>query len=316
MKSTQLAVVLILKVAAGMALQPRLLVLGLGNVGRAVVHEAESHDYFDKDRIQGTSRSSTYNGAILFSPDTIRSVLPDCTHVLITIPPPREEDPVFDDVVQELESNLCRGAWLGFVSTSGVYGHHDGDWVTEESPLRCSEDSPTFRYIRHEEEWQERSRHCGWTYRVFRCAGLYGSDRSALHTLWKRKVLDVSRESGITNRIHETDVARAIVASMTMPPNDIEEVFRLYNLSDDEPESRTVVMQYAANLLKSIDIAIPIVESSDSSPSTTRSRRRGTELKRVSNQRMKDELINELLYPTYREGLSAILQDPSCPWWN
>jgi nucleoside-diphosphate-sugar epimerase len=290
-------------------LVPRLLVLGLGNVGRAVVHEASSHGAY----VQGTSRSPCDDGkTVLFEPDSIGSALIECTHVLITIPPPRESDPVFDAVVRELEAHFVRGGWLGFVSTSGVYGNHDSAWVTEESPLLCSEDSPTYRYIRHEELWRERAQRFGWTFRVFRCAGLYGPERSALHTLWKKRTMNVSPTAGLTNRIHEADVARAIVASMAMPskPGDC----RVYCLADDEPESRAVVMQYAADLFESIGITVAVEEASDSFPSTTRSRRRGREIKRVSNQRMTEELLSNLHYPTYREGLTAIFQDRSNPW--
>ena len=122
----------------------QLLVLGLGGVGRAVVKEASNSGYYD--RIQGTSRSSpnsaTNDGVVLFESDSIGSILPKCTHVLITIPPPREHDAVFESVVKALESKLPPGAWLGFVSTSGVYGNHNGAWVTEESPLYCSETEP------------------------------------------------------------------------------------------------------------------------------------------------------------------------------
>lgn len=291
-------------------LKPRLLVFGLGGVGRAVVKEASQVGYFD--RIQGTSRSPSSKETLLFDPETVGSLLLECTHVLITIPPPREQDLVFNDVMDQVESKLPQNAWLGFVSTSGVYGNHDGAWVTEESPLYCDKDSPTYRYVVQETKWRELAQQHGWQCRIFRCAGLYGPDRSALHTLWKKRAYSMSPVAGITNRIHEADVARAIVASM-VSSTDARNDFRVYNLSDDEPESRNVVMQYASELLGSIGVDIE-VESSSSSESSTRSKRRGTEIKRVSNERMKQELVSELLYPTYREGLSSIFNDPSSPW--
>jgi len=306
-------------VVEAIAPAPRLLLMGLGNVGRAVQHDTSCRGFFD-DRIQGTSRSpdDDNNKAVLFTPGSISALMPKCTHVLITIPPPREEDPVFDAVMKEVESRLPRGAWLGFVSTTGVYGHHDGAWVTEESPLYCSESSPTHRYIEHENKWRELSQRCRWTCRIFRCAGLYGPDRSALHTLWKKRTLTISPAADITNRIHETDVARAIVASMVAASEPRTDGFRAYNLSDDEPETRTVVMKYAADLLKSRGIDITVEETADSSPSSTqsmaRATRRRSEIKRVSNQRMKQELVSKLDYPTYREGLTDIFKDPSSPW--
>jgi hypothetical protein len=292
----------------------RLLVLGLGGIGRAIVKELSTSDYFEQ--IQGTSRSPTSfnDDVILFESNSVGAVLPKCTHVLITIPPPIEHDAMFDAVVKELASKLPPGAWLGFVSTSGVYGNHNGSWVTEDSPLYCSEKSLTFRYIEHEKKWQEISQESGWTCRVFRCAGLYGPDRSALHTLWKKCVLDISPAAGITNRIHETDVARAIVASMMDP--SLQRDFCVYNLSDDEPEGRSVVMKYARELFESIGVDVAITESSEALPASVRATRRGTDIKRVSNDRMKRELVSELQYPTYREGLMAILKDASSPWKN
>ena len=175
--------------------------------------------------------------------------------------------------------------------------------------------SPTFRYIEHENKWREISQNRGWTCRVFRCAGLYGPHRSALHTLWKTRVLNVSPAAGITNRIHETDVARAIVASM-MDSSEQRPDFCIYNLSDDEPEARSVVMKYATKLLQSIGVDITIKESTEASSSSARATRRGTDIKRVSNDRMKSDLVSELQYPTYREGLTAILKDSSSPWRN
>lgn len=307
-----------LSVTLAISSSPRLLILGLGGVGRAVFCEASNEGYF-QGGILGTSRSPSADDPIIeFTPESVGSVLPDCTHVLITIPPPREEDAVFEAVVEQFESNLPRGAWLGFVSTSGVYGNHNGAWVTEESPLYCSEDSPTFRYVLYEQKWRKISERCGWACRIFRCAGLYGPDRSALHTLWNKRILNISPAAGITNRIHETDVARAIVASMqassssgtTLSSDD----FRVYNLSDDEPETRTVVMQYAAELLQSIGADLLIKTRASESSSSARSKRRGTDIKRVSNERMKRELASDLVYPTYREGLSVLFQDSSSPW--
>ena len=303
-----------LSVSQAIAPAPRLLILGLGNVGRAVRNEAAKSGYFE-NRIYGTSRSPVHNdGEILFDPESLGSMLPKCTHVLVTIPPPREKDEVYDAVIQILESKLPRGSWLGFVSTSGVYGNHDGAWVTEESPLYCSEDSPTYRYLKQEQNWRELSHRYGWTCYIFRCAGLYGPARSALHTLWKMRTFSIAPATGITNRIHETDVARAIVASMIMASQ--LKGCRLYNLSDDEPETRTIVMQYATELLESIGVDISIKETPYSFSSSTRPKRRGTDVKRVSNKRMKRELTGEMVYPTYREGLTAIFKSPSSPWWG
>jgi hypothetical protein len=168
-------------------------------------------------------------------------------------------------------------------------------------------------------------------------------------------------EEAPTNRIHTNDIARAIVASMTLPygppdstdDKDEEEMDiittttsssgRIYNLADDDPAPRSVVLAYAADLLESIGqlrLRTDPAESSSSSSTTmtdappptpttttgsltttgstmmttTRERRRQTDRKLVSNRRMKQELVPEFTYPSYREGLKAILMDPNTPW--
>jgi len=328
----------------------------------------------------------------------------------------------------------CR--WMGFVSTTGVYGNHDGKNVTEASPLLYtpSTSSNANLYRCWEERWlssftslddgptttsatpppsDENPKHDTPTIErmttrmrrakrkntgpfIFRCAGIYDSSRSALHTVYKQQQEETSTtatrtrtvppmtktktttprivagqpnnpiqsntivSSTKTNRIHSYDIARAIVASMRNADhfdsrtdddddddeegdnnNNIQMGERIYNLADNDPAPRSVVLEYATELLHSIGIIPPIREpskndvttsstkekdlsslSSPSSSTTTtttttmksRDRRRLTDQKWVSNQKMKMELISELIYPTYREGLQAILMDPQTPW--
>jgi nucleoside-diphosphate-sugar epimerase len=207
--------------------------------------------------------------------------------------------------------------------------------------------------------------------RIFRCAGIYGPHQSALHTIWRQHQQQPSSLQRITprpslataatvatsdpartkhdliNRIHITDLARAVVSSMIVgsipldgdkqPSSNV----RVYNLADDLPESRQVVIQYAMDLLESKGLLLPQNEPNQeneekgdsntqqaisrdaqttSSSSSPRRGRRRFDCKRVSNQRMKQELLIKqdlaLLYPTYREGLDHILSDPTAPWWN
>jgi nucleoside-diphosphate-sugar epimerase len=316
-----------------------LLILGLGRVGLEIARQALP--IFDS--VVGTVRSDkalqveTTNDGICRIPfdfDSISSFLPKTTHVVITIPAAENTDsaaqqPALDQIYDEIARGLCpTNSWIGVLSTTGVYGHHDGAWVTEQSPCQCKGDSSAGRFLAMEESWRERARHHRGKHLrlvVFRCAGIYGPDRSALHTVY-RKGLVVSQQDSlsvadITNRIHSEDLARAVLGSMLLDDNNVPSTtmdeFRIYNLSDDLPESRQLVMNYAAELLGGIGVDIGSGVATGE-PASDRARRRRTDQKRVNNHRMKDELLasSSLLYPTYREGLQAIVGERNNPWWR
>ncbi|CAJ1963725.1 unnamed protein product [Cylindrotheca closterium] len=288
--------------------------------------------------------------------------------------------------------------WLGMVSTTGVYGNHHGEWVTEESELRCNSaaggSTAKKNYVQWEQAFQKKAtlgkqqQQHRVRVRVFRCAGIYDSTKSALHTLWKKqqklprdneaattafqllqdnqpstqkgKQEDSTTSTTIveskTNRIHVADIAQAIVNSMMMMMEGEDEEqrsnsspFEIYNLSDDLPERRSKVMEYASNLLtnrlgetwttraadseelglsnddddsssgssgissRKKDPKMPKKESAGETKSIRRTRRE-QEPKLIDNQKLKRTLLPELAYPTYKEGLDAILLDPQAPW--
>lgn len=307
----------------------QLLVYGLGNVGRAVANQVPS-DWI----VRGTTRRNPLPDDDIVVPFSEAPLyLADATHILITIPPDASSSSILNDLANNLQPNC----WVGFVSTTGVYGNHDGAWVTEESPLLYDTESSARNYVKFELDLKElettsashAASQCNknWTTAVFRCAGLYGPDRSALHTLWKQQRKQRQDDSAhppstrgapfVTNRIHECDVARAIVSAMS------QNLGGIYNLADDEPEARSVVMDYAAELLNNNGIIVPersclpvtgAITTTDIS--SKRASRRQKESKLVDNSKMKAELVEKLLYPTYREGLNAIVADKRNPWWD
>ena len=312
-----------------------MVVVGLGRVGLECAKLALPHF----DDVVGTVRRRDNDSITETTNDGIRRVriqdvlsyLSDSSHVLITVPLSREADSVLERVWQRIEDS--KPMWLGIVSTTGVYGNHDGAWVTEESPLLCTPDSNADLYRQFEEKWiAKHSNPC-----IFRCAGIYDSTRSALHTVYKQgyhppppssssssssssasaSSTPASNGGGsITNRIHTFDIARAIVASITSVVPRTEEP-HIYNLADNLPAPRSEVLAYAANLFQTSNVALLTtgkVSASSSSTTTSRDRRRQIDRKLVSNRRMLKELLRELEYPTYREGLESILNDPTTPW--
>jgi hypothetical protein len=294
----------------------RLLVVGLGRVGTDCAMMALDHF----DQVYGTVRnldsaSMKQDGIerVLFDPEALEPIYQKCTHVLITVPQPKQPDPNLNRLFSSMQSNLPSDTWIGLVSTTGVYGNHDGAWVDEDSPLLSKEGSNAALYISYENEWKQSADARGQRLRIFRSAGIYDFSRSALHTVYKGGFAKPLQETNdVTNRIHSLDIARAVLASMNKEDNDIP--FRMYNLADNSPESRAVVMERAAELLQSIGVTVK-EPTKPTDTTSTRGRRRLLDRKLVSNQRMREELMPDgLLFPTYREGLEAILQEPTSPW--
>jgi nucleoside-diphosphate-sugar epimerase len=292
-----------------------LLILGYGRVGRDIAHDASSSLF---TTITGTVRQEpSLDGPIHLIPfqnKHIQPLLSNCSHIIITLPPPRDEsDDELDAVLQSMEECFPPNGWIGIISTTGVYGDHQGAWVTETSVCQSASKS-ALRFFQWEHDWRDQCQRTGHQLAIFRCAGIYGPDRSALHTAYREPV--ASGGGGITNRIHTHDLSRAVVACMRKSricgeSNSMGDC-EIFNLADDLPESRTVVLEYARDLLQGRHAAVPV----ETVKTSNRARRRETEEKRVCNRKMKEILLDktELTYPTYKEGLQHILEQQSEPW--
>ncbi|KAL7497723.1 hypothetical protein ACHAWT_009320 [Skeletonema menzelii] len=305
----------------------KLLVFGLGNVGSLVAKIASTSLPNNFERVYGTTRS----GKEIVNVDTIqfdsyedvRDIIPSCTHILVTIPPidsrrPRNWsyfcDPVLNNPSLRLSETAKPNTWIGYVSSTSVYGNHNGDWVNEDSDVKCEPTSKGALYLRAENEWIAAAKSCGWKMNVFRCAGLYGDGRSALHTIRKRGIQQETKSTAAkvvnpTSRIHEEDAARAILSAMQINDEiDGDTSFQLYNLADDNPAPRSEVMVFGHELLGGSNLLPSQTPLASRRRPSERESRRKTDKKQVDNKRMKERLLPEgLLYPTYREGLKAVL---------
>lgn len=302
----------------------KLVILGLGRTGSVVAQLANEQKIFQGGIVGTTSRYQPEADGILRVTrpadllPTASTHLADATHLLCTIPADGDESLL--QVYEEISQNMPKHSWVGVLSTTGVYGNHDGAWVDEDSECRSNEPS-TKLYIEMEDHWKHVCQKHSHTCRIFRCAGIYGNTRSALHTVWKQgfRRPGVARQPDVrTNRVHERDIARAVLASMNQHSIDNQSPgFRLYNLADDEPEMRRVVMEYAtAKLRKNVSIPPDPKEPYGRAWTRERMTRRGVDSKLVSNARMKQELLCEegLDFPTYREGLADIIQCNKDQW--
>jgi len=321
----------------------RLMIFGLGNVGKLVAQKScslrfQGAPFFD--HVYGTIRNTmniTGVQVIDFgSYKELKEILPSCTHILVTIPP---TDPSFDsdtnttfargtarekyfcDTVLNhsgscLQDLIPANTWVGYISSTSVYGNHNGKWVTEESEAKCSPGTKGELYYRAESEWRNESKECGWTLHVFRASGLYSNQRSALHTIRKKVLVEKSDEAlskvGFpTSRVHEEDVCRAILSAMMCNGTTAGEAC-LWNLADDNPAPRSEVMAFGTKLLEEANLLprkISGVKPQKKVQQTERESRRKTDRKRVDNHKIKELLLpdGKLLYPTYHGGLKSVL---------
>ncbi len=219
------------------------------------------------------------------------------THLLISIPPDEAGCPVF----------ACHGGaiaatpglrWIGYLSSTNVYGDAGGDWVDETAPLAPSGERGR-RRVGAEADWLELGRKSGVPVQIFRLAGIYGPGRSALDALRAGTARRIVKSGQVFSRIHVADLSTALEASMARPHADA-----IYNLCDDTPSPPEDVIAFAAALL---GMAPPPLEDYATATLSPMARSFYDDSKRVSNRRMKEELGVALRYPGYREGLAALV---------
>lgn len=237
---------------------------------------------------------------ILWPGEGITQALNKATHLLTSIAPKDGTDPV----LASLEGRIAEAApnlkWVGYLSTIGVYGDHQGEWVDETTPLTPSTKRGADR-VAAEAAWTALADRSGLPLHVFRIAGIYGPGRGPFAKVRAGTARRIIKPGQVFSRIHIDDIAQVLAASIARPnPGAV------YNLCDDDPAPPQDVIAYAAELL---GLPVPpevAFEDADMSPMA---RSFYAESKRVRNDRIKDELGVTLLYPNYKVGLQALLGD-------
>ncbi len=220
--------------------------------------------------------------------------LAGATHLLASAPPEAVGDPVL--AAHGAAIAAAGFAWIGYLSTTGVYGDRQGGWVDETSALEPTGERGR-RRVAAEAAWLglDPPAH------LFRLAGIYGPGRSALDTVRSGRAQRVIKPGQVFSRIHVEDVASVLEASIRQPSPG-----RAYNVADDDPAPPADVIAYAAELL---GLEPPPAVPFETAELSEMARSFYADNKRVSNRRIKAELGVRLAYPDYRTGLGAILAD-------
>ena len=248
-------------------------------------------------RLAGWDVIGTHRSRPLIWPGTdMRPFLDRASHVLISIAPADTGDPVLQELGEEIAKRAENFAWVGYLSTTGVYGDRQGGWVDETSPLDGSTKRGQAR-IKAEAEWQAIA---GLPLHIFRLAGIYGPDRGPFAKVRNGTARQIIKKDQVFSRIHVEDIAQVLEASINNPSPGA-----VYNVCDNDPQPPEVVLVEAARLLGLPPPERVQFEDAEMSPMA---RSFYADSKRVSNRRMREELGVKLKYPDFRSGLRGLLE--------
>lgn len=278
-----------------------LLCFGFGFTGKELARQLPDW------KIWGTSRSKPETvGALpnvkslpfdgVAPPEGFDAIAENITHVLLSIPPGEGGDPVCNLMGERLAS-LPNLQWVGYLSTTGVYGDLQGGIATEDTVCNPS-GMRGQRRVDAENQWRALEQRYALPLHVFRLPGIYGPGRNQMVSLQNGKAHRIVKPGHVFSRIHVTDLACIIAASMNAPNPG-----RIYNVADDMVAPPQDVVTYAAELLGVVPPPLQDIETADLSPMA---RSFYTDNKQVSNARIKAELGVSLRYPTYKVGLKAL----------
>ena len=229
--------------------------------------------------------------------DGLRAAIAGADAILISAGPDQGGDPVLAAFAQDIAQAHPR--WLGYLSTTGVYGDRNGGWVDEGSELAPSTRRGRDRVVA-EQAWQALAVRHGLPLHIFRMAGIYGPGRGPFAKLRAGTARRIVKPGQIFSRIHAEDIAQVLLASINAPrPGAV------YNVCDDDPAPPEAVIGHAAQLL---GLPLPPAEDYATAEMTPMARSFYAESKRVANDLIKRELGVELIYPDFRAGLAALLR--------
>ena len=216
------------------------------------------------------------------------------THLLISAGPNEDGDPVLAELAPEIAKRAGQFEWIGYLSTTGVYGNHDGDWIDETAPLTPATKRGMAR-VKAEAAWQSIP---NLPLHIFRLAGIYGPGRGPFAKVRNGTARRIIKDGQVFSRTHVADIARVLAASIKQP-----KAGSIYNVCDNDPAPPQDVIAFAAHLL---DLPVPEPIPYEDAEMSPMGKSFYAESKRVRNDKIKTELGVDLLYPDYKSGLKAL----------
>lgn len=280
----------------GLGYSARALVESLRDDSWSIAGTSRAPDSHAGLAIRGGSQHHFERGRALADP---ARALAGVSHLLVSVPPDVEGDPVIDCHGANIES-VTTLSWIGYLSTVGVYGDWQGAWVDESSECRPVNERSRHR-LSAERAWLDLGRRADVPVQIFRLAGIYGPGRNPIESARNGTTRRIFKAGQVSSRIHVADIVQVLRASMHTPTAGT-----IYNVCDDEPTPPQDVAAYACELAGcEVPPLVPLGEANLS----PMGRSFYAECKRVRNERIKDELGVALRYPDFRSGLDALAAD-------
>ena len=277
----------------------KILIFGFGYSAAVLAEQLFAQGW----QVYGTSRNvqkrEHYNALgynlVDFTTEAVVAILPEITHILISTSQRQgEDDPVLHHFSALLEQHAPHIKWIGYFSTTGIYGDHKGNWVDEQTPIVPAGWRVAGRYA-SENKWLDFGQRHVIAVCIFRLAGIYGAGRNALHQIREGKVHSVYKKDQVFSRIHVEDIANVVLASIHNP-----QCTGIFNVCDNEAAPSHEVLEYAARLL---EVPAPVRRDYDKAELSEMAKDFYSNNRRVRNDKIKQMLKVEFIYPTYREGL-------------
>lgn len=278
-----------------------LLIFGLGYSGRAIAKAAAQAGIEVCATARDPASVAQQAGVTLVSFDRAETAIRNASHILATAPPGDLGDPVLARHARHI-SIAPKLRWIGYLSTTGVYGNRDGAWVDEDS-APAPQSARAERRVQAEASWSAYASQ--YAVDIFRLAGIYGPGRSMFDDLRAGIARRVIKPGHLFGRIHRDDIAAGVLAAIRQNPPTGR---RIFNFSDDEPAASADVVVEAARLL-GIDPPAPVPYAEAAAAMSPMALSFWAENRRVQSVKTQAALHIKWRYPSYREGLRAILAE-------
>jgi nucleoside-diphosphate-sugar epimerase len=283
----------------------KMLIVGYGYTAQHLATRLTKHNIIVSATTRNPNKIKEFTGSpaelILLEPKRVSIDITNYDSVLISAPPNSDgTDPILDFIKDQLFKYKNKIKWLGYLSSTSVYGDHKGEWVNENSKPNAPGEKGK-RRLKVEHSWLSLFHKFNLPIHIFRLAGIYGPDRNSLVRILNGKSTSIIKKSQIFSRIHVEDICRALYESMKNPtPGEI------YNLADDLPCAPELVDEYAAELLSKPPLTqIPF----DEAILSPMAKEFYQDCRKVSNKKFKTKFNFNLRYPNYKEGLNSLHSD-------
>ncbi|RTK92730.1 MAG: SDR family NAD(P)-dependent oxidoreductase [Rickettsiales bacterium] len=276
------------------------LIFGYGYTAKYIAQELIKNNYI----VYGTSRKPSVNDEfdaqeikiIKYDFESINKILSQVNYIIISVPPDENGDIVLKDFsnILMLAKNI---QWIGYLSSTAVYGNHDGKIIDENSELKISSARSKLRALA-EKQWHDFGFKKNACVNIFRLAGIYGIGRNALESVKAGTAQSIYKKDHVFSRIHVQDITQVVVSAMKT-----DDKFEIYNVADDEPCSTIEVNNYAAKLL---NVNAPKIIDIKDAVMSIMMQEFYADNKRICNKKIKNKLKIKLNFPDYRAGLDDI----------